>query len=698
MKSKAEKTRKKKYKRSADPTVKNYVESFFVPVRYSKEVVEAKAKIIKTLEPVYALMKDENENDAFRDFVAKYPDLDTLLEAAGIDVSKSREWREKKASVRFDDFHSQFNTRRKRIWLTVMLSVISVCGVPAALLYSGRLMIPVLALSAAMFLLAVFFAVKFRDVSSGADEYSVDGFEKAKKLFDRYTRKSINWFMLLFLELFVTAFEIVSLRVNSKEYEITEHLVVYIILLAVIAFFFIKNLLIVRWLLKKVDYENETGYVKEFLKAAAVTVLYWAAAFGLYFAFEYLLAKDISVVFFIAYALMILAFNLLRLKKFSYQRHRFVKPAVAVILIVSVVLGGYKLMSRNVWLTQPYINSVANLSASNNGIAYDPETGVYTITNDDDSDFRILQLTDIHLGGSLLSYDKDLKALKACYKLIEYTKPDLVVVTGDLCFPMGIMSFSFNNTAPVQQFAAFMRNVGIPWAFTYGNHDTESISIIDQTGLNELYKSLSWATSKNLLYPYTQPEVWGRNNQLIEIRNSDGTLCQALFLIDSNAYTGDGLNKYDFIHDDQVEWYRENVLRLNAEEGKTVSSLAFFHIPLQQYRTAYELYEAGSGEVEYYFGANGEKSADKVCCSDYPSEFFDVAKELGSTEAMFCGHDHYNNISLGYQGIRLTYGMSIDYLVMPGIARDSAQRGGTLITCHPDGSYDIGQVPLSSVE
>lgn len=44
--------------------------------------------------------------------------------------------------------------------------------------------------------------------------------------------------------------------------------------------------------------------------------------------------------------------------------------------------------------------------------------------------------------------------------------------------------------------------------------------------------------------------------------------------------------------------------------------------------------------------------------------------------------------------MRLTYGMSIDYLAMPGIARDIKQRGATLITIHDDGSTDIEQVPL----
>ncbi len=125
--------------------------------------------------------------------------------------------------------------------------------------------------------------------------------------------------------------------------------------------------------------------------------------------------------------------------------------------------------------------------------------------------------------------------------------------------------------------------------------------------------------------------------------------------------------------------------------------MVFFHIPLQQYRTAYELYEQGSDEVKYYFGENGEKMINKVCCSDYPSSLFDKMLELKSTTGTFCGHDHYNNMSLEYQGIRLTYGMSIDYLAMPGIEKDKKQRGAELITIHSDGSWDLEQIPLTSI-
>ncbi|MDE6232130.1 MAG: hypothetical protein K2M60_02105, partial [Lachnospiraceae bacterium] len=65
------------------------------------------------------------------------------------------------------------------------------------------------------------------------------------------------------------------------------------------------------------------------------------------------------------------------------------------------------------------------------------------------------------------------------------------------------------------------------------------------------------------------------------------------------------------------------------------------------------------------------------------------AQRLGSTKAMFCGHDHYNNLSVEYKGIRLTYGYSIDYLAMPGIEDDTEQRGATLITIDRNGDYVI---------
>ncbi|MBR6403087.1 MAG: metallophosphoesterase family protein [Eubacterium sp.] len=486
---------------------------------------------------------------------------------------------------------------------------------------------------------------------------------------------------------------IVSLGINSKSSELLETFNGSLFAFEIVAFFLIKNILIIRWLLSIHEYSRKS-YIYKIIKRIIIgSAVYWVVAIGIFYAFEYVFVLNIYTFLTGVFTVGIVILNLTVIRKMSYNRKKYSLIFLTVVFIFAVVAGGYTFLSRDIWLTQPYINSIPNIYDSKCTISYDDDSGIYTITKQD-GDFKILQLTDIHLGGGVLSYDKDMKALEAVYELLDRTRPDFVIVTGDLVFPVGYASFSFNNTAPVQQFAAFMRNLGIPWAFTYGNHDTESYAATPDDELDLLYKWLSWKTSKTLMYPYVQPDITGRNNQLIELRNSDGSLNQALFLIDSNAYTGAGLNKYDYIHDDQVEWYKENVLREEKEAGHIVPSMVFFHIPLQEYKEAYELYESGSSDVKYYFGSNDEKMIEKVCCSDHPSKLFDTAKELGSTTGFFCGHDHYNNMSLEYEGMRLTYGMSIDYLAMPGIARDTKQRGATLITVHNDSSSDIEQVPL----
>ena len=54
-------------------------------------------------------------------------------------------------------------------------------------------------------------------------------------------------------------------------------------------------------------------------------------------------------------------------------------------------------------------------------------------------------------------------------------------------------------------------------------------------------------------------------------------------------------------------------------------------------------------------------------------------------------------MSLEYKSIRLTYGMSIDYLAMPVIENDTDQRGAELITIHPDSTWDVRQIPLKDI-
>ena len=668
-----------------DKRIINYVEIFFENIPYSESNSKIKTKILEKLQLELDDVKD------FEKIIEKYNTLEKLCLLINCKKDKLKQMDN---LITPDVLKKQFKKNRiKTYFISIYLVV--------CLAYIFNLF---LNFNVTFIILAIIFGFLFitrliRFIKSIEKNkfYSLEAYNFLKENHDKYLKKCYNTFFIYSIFITFCLINILILSVNSKANEVLESVNSMIFYNDIILILLTKNYLLINWINKCLGIEKVKKFNNHSMKIFVFSLIYWI----IYLVLCFILKNNVInmfLIFIIIYSILILIYNLKYRKNITYKNIVINKKRIAFYSFLALVVFTYFFMQRDFWVLQPYINNVSNIGNQNSTITYNEENGIYTIIDNDDEDFKILQLTDIHLGGSIFSYDKDIKALNAVYNLLDYTKPDLVVVTGDMTFPLGLFSFSLNNHTPVMEFASFMRNTGIPWAFTYGNHDTENIATYSKEDLDLLYQTLSYKTSKNLLYPYTQPKITGRNNQLIEIRNTNGNLKQALFLIDSNAYTGEGFNKYDYIHDDQVDWYKEQILRLESEEKQNISSMVFFHIPLQEYKTAYQLYESGSDEVKYYFGANEEEMFDKVCSSDYPSKIFDTALELNSTKAFFCGHDHYNNMSLEYKGIRLTYGMSIDYLAMPGISKDTKQRGATLITVHEDSSYDIEQIPLESLQ
>jgi hypothetical protein len=91
---------------------------------------------------------------------------------------------------------------------------------------------------------------------------------------------------------------------------------------------------------------------------------------------------------------------------------------------------------------------------------------------------------------------------------------------------------------------------------------------------------------------------------------------------------------------------------------------------------------------KYIEGIMGE-GGKVVYCGIGEDEMFEKMLELGSTKAMFNGHDHLNNTTFEYKGIQFSYGYSIDYFAYSGIDKLGSQRGCTMITCKPDGTFSI---------
>lgn len=421
---------------------------------------------------------------------------------------------------------------------------------------------------------------------------------------------------------------------------------------------------------------------------------YWIVVLGGYLSISVLFQ---SLSMYVGYFIIAGVYFILRLiinnpfRRFSGIRAKRIPVRLLNAAAVLGMAGFYLYITQNGSdFNKRYIDSLSYEGfRQESTFSYDQETGVYTISAASD-EFRILQLTDIHICGSIATIRSDRRALTACYDIIRETQPALIILTGDLVYPIPFQTFSKDNLGAIVQVCSLMNHIGIPWAMVYGNHDTETIAAYDAKELEGIYRYFTQEPEYCMLYADRRPEIYGRYNQYIKVRNSDGSLNHLLFLIDSNDYvkeTGQ-TSEYDSVHADQVQWYEDTIDQVSAEEGRTVPSFVFMHIPFPAFAEAQEALKCGSSDAIYLFGENEEP----VSCPGQDSGFFDSIVKKQSTQAVFAGHDHLNNMAVRYKGVDLVYSKSIDYYAYPGISDRSKQRGATLITLFTDGSYKMEQV------
>lgn len=277
----------------------------------------------------------------------------------------------------------------------------------------------------------------------------------------------------------------------------------------------------------------------------------------------------------------------------------------------------------------------------------------------DGEDFKILLFSDIQLAANPF---ENARALNLTEQMVKETNPDFIMTTGDNASPF----FSDIMTKAVIK---KLQSFGIPWGVTFGNHDTEWIADRNWNG-NQYEKA------ENSLFEMGPANIHGVGNYVINIADENGNTVYSLIMLDSNSRRvyEDGKD-YDFIYYDQIKWYEWVV---NGQKG--VPSMLFFHIPLPEFKDAEIMWTSGQIDSNLGFGDNRED----VFCAPVNTGLFDIVKELGSTTHIFCGHDHINNLSVLYEGIRLTYGLKTG----PSSYSDSDKQGATLITIK-DGTNEV---------
>lgn len=248
-----------------------------------------------------------------------------------------------------------------------------------------------------------------------------------------------------------------------------------------------------------------------------------------------------------------------------------------------------------------------------------------------DKTFKIAQIADVHY------IHGDVRAagvLDNIGAIVDAEKPDLVFFTGDVIFgkPAKESMLAVLNVIASRQ---------IPFAVTFGNHD-------DEYGLNR-EELLHVVQSVPYNVTITTPEISGVTNFILPVLSSDKVSpAYLLYCFDSHAYSQiEGIEGYDYIKFDQIDWYRKNSITYTQQNGGSpIPSLAFFHIPLPEYN------QAAADETAILTGTRKEKA----CAPQLNSGLFTVMKEMGDIKGVFVGHDHDNDYAVYWKDILLAYG------------------------------------------
>lgn len=281
-----------------------------------------------------------------------------------------------------------------------------------------------------------------------------------------------------------------------------------------------------------------------------------------------------------------------------------------------------------------------------------------------DGRFRIMMLNDFQ---DIETANK--KSVRFLENVLDYVKPDLVVLVGDQ------LKDSYPNPT-AEKLTKAIRNVcepvnsrQIPFLFTFGNHDNDLTEVLSLSAQAEVYYSYNYCfADKNGCDEGTYNKV---------IYSSDGS--KPVFNVYmTDTHSKDEWGSYTGVNSQQVQWYKEKSDELKVlNYGMILPSILFQHVPCKEiHKLLINVPEGTPGAVnlifvkgskDYWIADRSKMISDEVLLGEAPStEPFN--KITGQYEAWlekgdivfgaYFGHDHVNDfvgvtedgITLGYNG------------------------------------------------
>ena len=283
------------------------------------------------------------------------------------------------------------------------------------------------------------------------------------------------------------------------------------------------------------------------------------------------------------------------------------------------------------------------------------------------SDTQIIDNTQVRAGDTAQSSyyapeKMEDRLFKFLRETINATKPDLILITGDLVYG----KYDDKGTS-LLALIDVMDSFQIPWAPVFGNHDNES------------KKGADWQCEQleNAEYClFKQRELSGNGNYTVGIAQG-GKLTRVFFMMDTNGCgnasaeslaNGHTYNNYVGFKEDQVDWFMEVGTQIKDLSPDTKISFAF-HIQMSQFKNALSKYgftNVNTKENPIYVDWLAEKEdgdfgfigADLKSPWDSSNVVFNKMVSLG-VDSIYVGHEHNNNASVVYNGIRYQFSQKI---------------------------------------
>lgn len=330
----------------------------------------------------------------------------------------------------------------------------------------------------------------------------------------------------------------------------------------------------------------------------------------------------------------------------------------------------------------------------------------FVIHAEEGKEFRILQLTDIQLRDDStcrfpdkLNFTDDTPlteeelyqdSFRYIEELVERTKPDLIIMTGD-----NVAGYLDHNGFCFSKLVAFMDSLEIPWAPVFGNHDNES-------AMGVTWQCQQFENAEYCLFK--RGEITGNGNYTIGVEQG-GKLIKVIYMMDSNGCWAGYYNENepDFQYnqgeeikitsgfgEDQIQWIKSTSAEIASKLHYAPSKFLAMHINIQEYaKAAISKGYMQNDETDRFviddptgvdFGAKYERF------SGWSADGLWTMLKAYKFDGIFAGHQHWNNCSIVYEGVRLTFGTKTGFF---DYYRDEMV-GGTLITVAQGGaSFDV---------